>query len=347
VVDEIVVVDTGSTDNSTSIAQSYGATVLHRQWDGDFSAARNFGLDHVRSSWILYIDADEYLAPADRSDVQRWLTNPTPHIAYRPLLRARVGFTPYREYRIWRNHPDIRFWGLIHESHLSAIIAVAARENLSIGDIDLLLEHDGYEGDQTAKDERNLPLLLAQVELDPDRSYLWDHIGRIQAAAGRQSEARTAWECGRHAIERRGTAIPSDALIYCDLIHANVDDGRPDASLVQQADKLFPGNMAVLWAGALDAEARSHFAQVVERLDRLLSIGPLQAAGQGVAIDERILHEGAFHLRGLARYKMGDHLGAARDFAAAEASDPTNVEYSVKRRLAELAVQRNGGAAAQ
>jgi len=63
VVDEIVMVDTGSTDESVAIAQSFGARVLYREWDGDFSAARNYGLDHMASRWILYIDADEYLAP--------------------------------------------------------------------------------------------------------------------------------------------------------------------------------------------------------------------------------------------------------------------------------------------
>lgn len=335
-VDEIVVVDTGSTDESVAIARSFGARVLHREWDGDFSAARNYGLDHMESEWILYIDADEYLTPVARADVKRWLSDPAPHIAFRLLLRARVGFTPYREYRVWRNRPDIRFWGVIHESHVNAIKAVAREENLEIGDIDLLLEHDGYEGDQAAKHERNLPLLLAQVELDPDRSYLWDHIGRIHAAEGRQDEARTAWEEGRRRTLRRDVPLPTDVLIYCDLINANLFVARPDGSLVDEADALFPDNIAILWLGALDAEARGAFAQVVERIDRLLAVGSVAATCQSLAVDERTLGEWAFHLRGLARYKLGDAAGAAQDFAAAEACDPDNPEYRVKRQLAEL-----------
>ncbi len=151
VVDEIVVVDTGSSDASVAIAKSCGARVLHRAWDGDFSAARNFGLDHMESKWILYIDADEYLADPSREEVVTTLANPVPHVAYRVWLRARVGFTPYREYRVWRNHSDIRFSGVIHESHLDAIRSVQAREGWAIGDIELLIEHDGYEGDQSAK----------------------------------------------------------------------------------------------------------------------------------------------------------------------------------------------------
>lgn len=329
-------VDTGSADDSVAIAESFGARVLYREWDGDFSAARNYGLDHMASRWILYIDADEYLAPVSRSDVERWLSDPMPHIAYRLLLRARVGFSPYREYRVWRNHPDIRFWGVIHESHVAAIKSVAQRENRLIGEIDLLLEHDGYEGDQAAKHERNLPLLLAQVELDPDRSYLWDHIGRIHAALGRPDEARQAWEQGRRCAPRRGRPDRSDVLIYCDLINANIVDGRPDPSLVDEADDRFPGNTAVLWFGALEAESRGAFAQVVERIDRLLATGSPPDDDQPLALDQRVFGEWAFHLRGMARYKVGDTTGAARDFAAAETCDPGNAEYRIKRQLAEF-----------
>lgn len=338
VVDEIVVVDTGSSDASVAIAESFGAQVLYREWDGDFSAARNHGLDRVQSQWILYIDADEYLAPVSRSDLERWLTGPTPHVAYRLLLRARVGFNPYREYRAWRNHPDIRFWGVIHESHLSAIEAVADKEGMLIGDIDLLLEHDGYEGDQMAKHERNLPLLLVQVELDPDRSYLWNHIGRIHAALGRRAEAQVAWERARQSILRKTEPQSSDVLIYCDLINANLFDGRPDAALVEEADALFPYNAAILWFGALDAEARRSYEEVVKRIDQIMTVGPVLTADGSMAMDERVYGEWAFHLRGMARYKIGDNEGAARDFAAAEACDPGNVEYRVKRQLAELGI---------
>lgn len=57
-VDEVVVVDTGSTDNSTRIADNFCVKLLHRPWTGDFSAARNYALDAASGDWILYIDAD-------------------------------------------------------------------------------------------------------------------------------------------------------------------------------------------------------------------------------------------------------------------------------------------------
>ena len=348
IVDEIVVVDTGSSDDSVAIPRSFGARVLHRPWDGDFSAARNFGLDHMASQWILYIDADEYLSEGSRALVAATLADSVPHVAYRVLLRARVGFTAYREYRVWRNHPDIRFSGVIHESHLKAIRGVEAREGWAIGDIELLIEHDGYEGDQSAKHERNLPLLMDQAQRDPDRSYLWDHIGRIQAALGRHDEARATWEGARERIRRHPGPESTDSLIYCDLINANVFDARPDADLVREADSLFPDNAGVLWFGALDAEARQDFDQVIARLDRLVALGPRTDAGRSVAMDARVFGEWSFHLRGMAYFKVGDFAAAAADFAAAERADPANVEYSIKRQLAQSrrsahpAPRRNG-----
>ena len=59
--DEIIVVDTGSTDQSIAVAAKYGATVVEEPWADDFSAARNTGLAHAASDWILVLDADETL----------------------------------------------------------------------------------------------------------------------------------------------------------------------------------------------------------------------------------------------------------------------------------------------
>ncbi|MBK7632424.1 MAG: glycosyltransferase family 2 protein [Ignavibacteriales bacterium] len=63
VVDEIVIVDTGSTDNTIEIAESFNAKIFHFDWVNDFSAARNFALTKCIGNWILYLDADEENEP--------------------------------------------------------------------------------------------------------------------------------------------------------------------------------------------------------------------------------------------------------------------------------------------
>ncbi|HEY3190788.1 MAG TPA: glycosyltransferase family 2 protein, partial [Solirubrobacteraceae bacterium] len=60
-VDEIVIVDTGSTDSTMEIARSFGAKVVEAEWTGDFAAARNISFDAATSDWIFYLDADEVM----------------------------------------------------------------------------------------------------------------------------------------------------------------------------------------------------------------------------------------------------------------------------------------------
>ena len=61
--DEIIVVDTGSTDDTVEIAKSFGARVYFYGWDNNFSNARNHALDKATGDWIIFLDADEYFGP--------------------------------------------------------------------------------------------------------------------------------------------------------------------------------------------------------------------------------------------------------------------------------------------
>jgi tetratricopeptide (TPR) repeat protein len=334
-VDEIVVVDTGSTDATADVAASFGSTVLQRAWDDDFSAARNHGLDHVTGRWVLYVDADEHVAEVEAPVVRDELRLDDRHLAYRIRLRANAGFTPYWEYRLWRNRKDLRFSGVIHESHVKDIHRIAAAEGLLVGHLPVLLDHAGYEGDQTAKHRRNLPLLEAQIARDPTRTYLWDHLGRIRHALGAEDQALAAWRHGVALVREHGVREPVDCLCFLDLLAVGAERGRPDPHLVEEADGFFPGNVLILWAGALDAAARGSHAEVVARIDRMLAVDPEVTARAALTINQRILNDWGHHARGLARFHLGDYEGAAADFAAAESAAPGVVEYRVKRLLAD------------
>jgi glycosyltransferase involved in cell wall biosynthesis len=335
IVDEIVVVDTGSRDRSVAIARDFGARVLHHRWTGDFAQARNFALDALTADHVLYIDADEWVLPGvSRADLDADLAEQCCAVAYRVLLRPRPGFTPYREYRMWVNRPDIRFRGLVHETIVSAIGEVVAAEGLRIGRVRLRLDHDGYESGHEVKRARYLPLLTAQLANDPTRTYLWDHIGRIRAELGEGQCAREAFDRGIEVVRRNGVQEPSDCLVFVDRIFGNAVHGTPDAALVAEALTYFPDNAPIRWAAALDALARGAYAEVTEHTDRLLSADPVDLAEAALSINERIVTEWAWHVRAMARFASGDFSGAAADFARAEAAAPQVVQYRAKRVVA-------------
>ena len=75
-VDEVIVVDTGSRDNTRIIAEGYGARVVDVPWEDDFSAVRNTALSEASCDWVLVLDADEYLQPVRPVEFQRLLHDP-------------------------------------------------------------------------------------------------------------------------------------------------------------------------------------------------------------------------------------------------------------------------------
>lgn len=334
-VDEIVVVDTGSNDGCPDVAEELGARVLHRPWNHDFSAARNVGLDQLSADWVLSIDADEYLVDHPGSTLAEHLRDPDDHVAYRVRMRSHAGYSRYLEYRIWRNRPDIRFRGLIHETTVPDIRRIAGDEGLLVGDTAICLDHDGYEGDQEAKHRRNLPMLLAAVGEDPNRTYLWDHIGRIHAARGDAASAQEAWRRGIELVRKNGVTVPVDSQVYVDMMFSNARLETPDPGLVAEALALFPDNPYVLWCGALDAMARDAYAEARDLLERVVDLPDEVAGDCGLAGDERLTREWTFNARGLCRYQLGDLAGAAADFGRAEALAPDVTEYRARRALVE------------
>jgi hypothetical protein len=214
-VDELVVVDTGSTDDTPELARELGARVLHHSWQDDFSAARNAAVEAATGDWVLVLDADERLAPGagplireaiQRADTDAFLlplhqasdetASPEAVLSGRARLHE-----PTLLYRLLRRTPDLRWRGIIHEGvdHWLAprLHRVRALEAAIVhyGAVPALRQRLG-------KDERNLRLLRRRCALDPDdiagRAYLAGHL----AAAGDQEGAERALGEGWGALER-------------------------------------------------------------------------------------------------------------------------------------------------
>jgi glycosyltransferase involved in cell wall biosynthesis len=164
--DEIVVNDTGSTDRTIEIVQSFPKTVLMQsEWIGDFAYSRNLSLEKATCSWILWMDADDYVPP-DQIDAfnKLKLTSLDRMISFTVCNTENGKPTGLRfmQARMFPNSSKIRFEGRIHES----IIKSASSLGLNTVNTNTLIWHMGYESDEIRlkKAKRNLDLQLADPE---------------------------------------------------------------------------------------------------------------------------------------------------------------------------------------
>ena len=197
VVDEMVVVDTGSTDDTVAVAEGYGARVLHFAWCNDFAAARNEALSHARGEWILALDADEALARDARRKL-RGLLRDRQYQAYLLNIRSPLKGTRSQAAvinawpRVFRNRPEIRYAGRVHEQISPSI----ARMGGTVAATDLVIDHLGYHQDftdQMEKQARNLALLEQELAEHPDDPMTMFHFGEALGLGGRIPEAVEAY----------------------------------------------------------------------------------------------------------------------------------------------------------
>ena len=333
-VDEVVIVDTGSTDGTKTIAQRFGAKVHDFTWCDDFSAARNFALDRSDGEWILYVDADERLTHGDRDGLLPLLADPAA-VALMVRLSAHRDFTPFQELRLFRNLSSIRFEGVIHETIWPGVLTEIDHHKRHIVDSGLEFAHVGYEGDQRPKHLRNLPLLEASVQTDPWKVFNWSHLASAYEELGMPEQADRTW---RTALDIAAGASPPRAtdsvafITYAEWLKAG---GVPYARVVEAARELYPDNLHLRWmeadlrlADGAYAAAASLFADLVARRDRG-DLAPHLGYGReltGAYIEAAL---------GTCHFQLGVFSEAARWFAAATKRDPENLEYRTKQRLAE------------
>lgn len=197
IVDEIIVVDTGSADATVEVAQQYGAVIGHFVWCEDFAAARNSSLELATGDWILVLDADEVLLGQAGKALREAMNGEAGAFLLPVENLTGLGLEAERHtvwlLRLFRNHPAIRFAGRVHEQVTSSLEALG----LAIGHCPAPIRHDGYLQARIAerdKYDRNLKILESTLETHPEDAYAWYQFGKTLLAMGRNSEARAPLE---------------------------------------------------------------------------------------------------------------------------------------------------------
>lgn len=195
IVDEIVVVDTGSKDKTVSIAKSLGAKIFEYEWCGDFSKARNFAIEQCSGKWIIFLDADEYLKEGCteelKSQIRNAHNNNKEAILFEIINIDEENTEIYdisKNIRAFKKHPMLRYVQPIHEvlEHINrSIKAVDATSKIK-------LYHTGYSPNiikEKNKSKRNLDLLFSQLEKDSNHADTYYYIVESLMVAERYEEA--------------------------------------------------------------------------------------------------------------------------------------------------------------
>ena len=185
-VDEIIIVDTGSTDNTIEIAKSYGAKIFESAWNNDFSTPRNMALENATGDWIIFLDADEYFTEQTRKNLRAIIEEGDKHNKEGLLVNLvnidvdknnKVLDTTYL-LRMFRSSLNCRYFGRIHEELKKPNGQGISK--ISIIPTNLLeLYHTGYSASINAdKAKRNLKMLLAELEITKHPENIYGYIAQ-------------------------------------------------------------------------------------------------------------------------------------------------------------------------
>jgi tetratricopeptide (TPR) repeat protein len=302
-VDEIVVVDTGSSDRTVEIAESFGAKVVHFPWNGSFADARNASIEAASGDWILYLDADEHLEPGEAVEFRRLVGRTWREAFYLVETNYTGGeesgsAVTHLALRLFRNRPQYRFEGRIHEqkAHRMPTYLPERFETTTIR-----MVHYGYLKSRIqAKDKskRNLELLLEELRESRTAFTLFnvgsEHLGLDDVETAR-AYLDEAWDRAR--AEELWAEVGYVPLLAVRVAKARRQAGDRAAAreAIGEGLEVYPDHTDLLFELALCARDEGNVAEVRRLAGQCLEMGSSPArytsAGSGTYLALSLLAE--------------------------------------------------------
>jgi GT2 family glycosyltransferase/2-polyprenyl-3-methyl-5-hydroxy-6-metoxy-1,4-benzoquinol methylase/Tfp pilus assembly protein PilF len=276
-VDEMVIVDTGSTDDTPRIVERLGGRLFHFPWCDDFAAARNESLRHARGRWLFWMDSDDTIDATNGRKLRE--------LAYRPAGPAVLGYvmqvhcpgpgeegqddvTVVDHVKLIRNLPALRFEGRIHEQILPALRRAGGETAWT----DVFVVHSGYDhsrAGQQRKLERDLRLLHRELQERPEHPFTLFNLGMTYADCGRYLEAV---EFLTRSLARSGPGESHLRKAYALLVHARAQLGQPEAAweACQQGLERFPQDAELRFRKGILLHERGRLEEAVRAYQDLL-----------------------------------------------------------------------------
>jgi len=344
---EVIVADTGSTDQTVALAQALGAKTGVVAWHDDFAAAQNEALAQAMGEWVFWLNPDEELLPHGIGDMPALLAQ-AGALAYavrveqllKPDHPASETFQP----RLFRKHPDLRYIGRLHPHFAVPLEELARRENQRILPADLIVRRHAYLSILT-QDKLRWATRLLELELK-DRPgqlhYLIEYgrnLLRLNDPRGHSVLAQAA-DLVLASAAAAAAPNPTVASLLEYLLTVSPEQTRSRLLPAQARDlalRWFPNSPPLLWALALREFQARNFSEAVGWLQRLIHMGQTGTYDRSAAFDPNIITEAAV-------LNLGTCHAHLRDFSRAEAcftqllNSPTHGTQA--RRALDIVQQR-------
>jgi GT2 family glycosyltransferase/spore maturation protein CgeB/tetratricopeptide (TPR) repeat protein/protein-L-isoaspartate O-methyltransferase len=270
-VDEMIVVDTGSTDRTPEICRELGAQVHFFTWCDDFAAARNESLNNARGEWVFWMDSDDTIDEVNGQEIRQLArrSRPATLLGYTMKVRcpcnSEVGgddFTLVDQVKLFRNMPYLRFEGRIHEQVLASINRAGGEYVMT----DLFLTHSGSDHSPATlahKLERDLRILHKELKEQPLHPFTLFNLGMTYHDAQDYARAedylrRSLGHAGRHESQVRKTYA---YLVDCCRKLDRIDEAW---QVCQSALKLFAEDVELRFLAAGLLHDQKKFAEAAQ-----------------------------------------------------------------------------------
>ena len=277
IVDEMIVVDTGSTDRTMEIAKAGGAATYFFAWRNDFAAAKNYAIEKAKGDWIIFLDADEYFSVQARGKLRCFLekihgsrkfvciSSPLYNIDKDNGNRL---MSTMIQVRVFRNMRSMRYRGKVHET----LYCRVKKGGLCIP-TDFSIYHTGYSSSLTKKkNQRNLELLLEDIEASGGEQPR--HYNYLSVTYYNLRQYEKAAYYAKLAIQVKAKGMESthiqQYLVWLRAEQGLGASGEVLQQIVRQALSDIPDHPDLLWEDALFDFHHQDYVQAEKKIARLL-----------------------------------------------------------------------------
>jgi tetratricopeptide (TPR) repeat protein len=276
VLDEIIIVDTGSTDNTKEIARQLGARVFDFPWIEDFSAARNESVRRATGDYILWLDADDRVDPPEVEKLNLlkqnfpWKKNKVYYLKVNSQSPV-DGETHFYHLRVFPNVAGARFEGRVHEQ----VFYRLKKLGMEFVQTDIILRHTGYHDEATIrqKSERNLKIIEDELRQSPHNLVHLYNGARTLSGIGRVAEAIEYMEkiVGNETIREKERQFFLEASILTGKYYADLGRYDRSAAIFQDLARQFPENGLVYFGLGESLFKLKDYKAAIEALQQSIS----------------------------------------------------------------------------